>query len=249
MFRIPKQNLHIFGEPHVGEIAQEEIRILVWNLFKGKKITSFKEDFYKISQKKDFLLLQEAMLDHRMPEFFRGHPDPMHWKQGFSFEYLNGNKTGILTASRSRGQDIELVRSEVRELGFWTPKSTLVSRYSIAQSTERLLVVNTHAINFTWLPSFKSFLLQLEPFFKEHRGPILFAGDFNTWNGSRWEHLCDFVQNYGLKEFHFAEDPRRLKLDHIFIRGLQIKEAKILNWIKSSDHYPLEIIIKIDIPR
>ncbi|NMU84205.1 hypothetical protein HKB16_15060, partial [Vibrio parahaemolyticus] len=65
------------------------------------------------------------------------------------------------------------------------PKSALYSQYHLSNG-EKLAVVNVHAINFTvGTKEYVSQLTALEMLLKHHVGPILFAGDFNSWSESR----------------------------------------------------------------
>ena len=53
--------------------------------------------------------------------------------------------------------------------------------FPITGTDQQLLVVNVHAINFVMLHTFEAFIKQLISAMKNHHGPILLAGDFNTW--------------------------------------------------------------------
>jgi endonuclease/exonuclease/phosphatase (EEP) superfamily protein YafD len=107
------------------------------------------------------------------------------------------------------------------------------------------LVVSTHALNFTFLGPYEDQLLDIADRINRHRGPVIWAGDFNTWNGGRWDTLYELASTLGLQAVHFDEDYRMMVLDHVFIRGLKVKAARVLNeWI-TSDHSPLALQLQL----
>ncbi|MGD1917395.1 MAG: hypothetical protein ACFCAD_00045 [Pleurocapsa sp.] len=78
---------------------------------------------------------------------------------------------------------------------------------------------------------------------------MILAGDFNTWNKSRWQILSQMSARLNLTPVSFtAEDTKKIKnflfsppLDYIFHRGFTQKQttAKLIDNISSSDHNPL----------
>jgi endonuclease/exonuclease/phosphatase (EEP) superfamily protein YafD len=117
----------------------------------------------------------------------------------------------------------------------------LLVEYSLPTTQEHLLVANVHGINFVTNGTFYDHITQIIATLKGHRGPLIFAGDFNTWNSARLEFLQEQSRQLGLEQVQFRTDPRRLPLDHIFYRGLKADQADILSNINSSDHLPLQI--------
>ncbi len=73
------------------------------------------------------------------------------------------------------------------------------------------------------------------------------AGDFNTWNSSRMILLREVASRLNLNEIEFDEDHRFLVLDHAFTRGINVREARIDNSIKGSDHKPIILDLEISI--
>ena len=62
------------------------------------------------------------------------------------------------------------------------PKSALYARYRLSNGSD-LVTVNLHAINFTLgTKDFQNQIEQLENAVKKHKGPLIIAGDFNTWS-------------------------------------------------------------------
>jgi endonuclease/exonuclease/phosphatase (EEP) superfamily protein YafD len=88
----------------------------------------------------------------------------------------------------------------------------------------------------------------LEQLLQRHSGPILFAGDFNTWSQSRHRLVTSAAARLGLTSAFFADDSQKIKrflfsppLDYIFYKGLAERWGKtcVLGGVTSSDHKPL----------
>ena len=83
-----------------------------------------------------------------------------------------------------------------------------------------------------------------------HQGPIILAGDFNTWNGGRLALIDELTQQAGLQEVQFNPDQRMRfldnPLDHIFVRGFKINRALTME-TDASDHNPLWVELEFDI--
>ncbi|MNT51786.1 hypothetical protein D3C72_1887720 [compost metagenome] len=48
-----------------------------------------------------------------------------------------------------------------------------------------------------------------------------------------------------MKKIAFAEDHRKLKLDHIYTRGLDVVKSDLHEAIESSDHKPLTATLRL----
>ena len=223
-----------------------DLNLFVWNVFKGQKKEFFENDFSRLTKQADFILLQEAMLDQKMPDLWQKNHPQHHWKMAASFEYTKNNiRTGVATGSRIQALDIMPMRTAFREFFFLTPKISLFSYYQIQDTSEKLLLINTHAINFTTTKVFHGFLLELIPAIAKHQGPLILAGDFNTWNSQRMKTLSEILSPFALQLQTFEVDQRLLRLDHIFLRGFDVQTANILSDVKSSDHFPLQLKLRL----
>ena len=75
-------------------------------------------------------------------------------------------------------------------------------------------------------------------------GPMIFSGDFNTWNKTRLRTLQTITQQLDLTMVEYP-DIRPIKtlnrqpLDHIFYRGLQLKKSRAISVPHISDHNPI----------
>lgn len=244
---IPEEShsLRHFGRSELASFQSGEIYCaLSWNIFKGKK-RHWTEDFNRLHPVYDLLLLQEAKINFNESI---DHYDPAYsWLFGESFALDRcGSSCGVLTGSRIHQLKAFNRHGPVREPFLKTPKSTAFAYYGITDRPECLLVINTHFINFRQSSAFERQLEQVAEVMQHHAGPILFAGDFNTWNGRRRQLLEHQMLDCGLEKVTIANEKRSLLiLDHIFTRQLRIHDAKQLDFIQSSDHLPLSLWFEI----
>jgi endonuclease/exonuclease/phosphatase (EEP) superfamily protein YafD len=124
-----------------------------------------------------------------------------------------------------------------------TPKSMTLVKYPLKDRTDELLVISVHAINFQTTAAFKRHIDQIIGYVKDHIGPVIVAGDFNTWNQARMSYLFGLAKKQGLSEVTFKNGEQRLKfagfvLDHTFTRGVKIKDSSVI-LTDGSDHHPL----------
>jgi endonuclease/exonuclease/phosphatase (EEP) superfamily protein YafD len=215
----------------------EKIQVLVWNLFKGKR-QEWSQDFETLLSEQSLGIFQEAYLSEKMLHALEAQKD-WGWEMAISFRYpFSKRATGVLTGSTVRPQKKEFRRSLHRELSA-TPKMLLATWYPLENTTETLLVLNMHTLNIKGFSAFKKHLNQLDSFLKEHQGPLILAGDFNTWSQKRLNFLNEKIENYQLKAITFEPDLRKKvfghPLDHAFIRGLTQVRSQVYSF-KSSDH-------------
>ena len=115
-----------------------------------------------------------------------------------------------------------------------------------------VLSLNIHALNFSLdLAGYAGQLDALLGGADAHPGPVLFSGDFNTWNRWRMDLLLRKAEAAGLRRVAFEAEgplPRWLSarsLDHVFYSpggtGLRPASARILASVRSSDHAPLGV--------
>lgn len=249
MFRIPKeeQSILVFGECQQEGLAPEELRLLVWNVWKGKRGSPWERDFQKLRTDRSLILLQEAVADERMSQVFEDASDPHEWHMATSFSWrFSSHPTGVITGASAKPKTKKSLRGKERELFFLTPKVSLSTNYALRGREDDLLAINTHVVNFTTTSSFIRFIEELVTLIESHKGPLLLAGDFNTWNVSRWQSLVAILDRMGLLHVDLGTDPRSLKLDHVFVRGMKIKNARVKNDIITSDHFPL--VVDLEIP-
>ena len=81
-----------------------------------------------------------------------------------------------------------------------------------------------------------------------HEGPIIFAGDFNTFTPRYFKAVVLKLKQLGLRYIPIPEDPRRAvdHLDQLFVRQIQVKNIRIESHVQSSDHFPIHAVLEID---
>ena len=124
-----------------------------------------------------------------------------------------------------------------------TPKATSISRYSLDGLEQTLLVVNLHAVNFALgSEDLERQMRDASALIEQHRGPVIFSGDFNTWSDKRMQIVSTIMTELQLQPLSFPQDHRiqvfGLHLDHIFVRGLRVVESGSGS-VESSDHNPI----------
>ncbi|MBF2053765.1 MAG: endonuclease/exonuclease/phosphatase family protein [Candidatus Sericytochromatia bacterium] len=247
MRQIPHEShsLKLFGQSqHQAFAPGKTYQAMSWNIFKSKR-KGWQHDFARLHPMYDLLLLQEAKINFNQNI---DHYDPDYsWLFGESF-LLNrcGSSCGVLTGSRIHHDSAFNLHGPVPEPILKTPKSTAFAYYPVADRDSQMLVINSHFINFRQTLAFQRQLHQVLEVIDLHTGPILFAGDFNTWNARRRRMLMEALSEHGLQHVAFPDDPRNfLTLDYIFVRGLKISRAELLKDIISSDHKPLSVAFEI----
>ncbi len=106
-----------------------------------------------------------------------------------------------------------------------------------------------HSINFSLsLGAYRSQLAAMQETLARHDGPIIFAGDLNTWTEGRLAAVQEATAALGLAEVRFEHDRRKLffgkQLDHIFVRGLTLSTSAATE-VTSSDHNPVEARLQV----
>ncbi len=221
----------------------QRFRVLSWNVFKNGR-RGLTEDLTELSQQADLALLQEAVdRGDFVQSTIKGNPS-LRWSMAKAFE-KNGVATGVAIGSAVRPIRISSYRSLPTEPVLKTPKSMMLSEYPIANSSEKLLVLNVHAINFVGQGRFELHVDQMLELIQRHQGPLLVAGDFNTWSSARLEYLNSRMASIGLERVEMARSSR-LVLDHVFTRGLRVLAADEMPSIRSSDHKPIFVELEFE---
>jgi endonuclease/exonuclease/phosphatase (EEP) superfamily protein YafD len=104
-----------------------------------------------------------------------------------------------------------------------------------------------HGVNFELGEENLSAQLQmLQPYLQDYKGPLILAGDFNTWSDGRTKALMTFAARFNLRAVEFAPDARTTALgyplDHILLRGLAVLESGV-GVTDRSDHNLLWVTV------
>ncbi|WP_455207023.1 endonuclease/exonuclease/phosphatase family protein [Kaarinaea lacus] len=216
--------------------------VLNWNIYKGNR-DDLQHDLKQFSTKQDIVLLQEALLTDELKNSLDRHA--LKWLLNTAFLY-DDRRTGVMTAAKvdtSYHCALRAMEPIIR-----TPKTTLISVFSLAGMPEQLMVANIHGINFTLaLDAYGKQLHALEEILAQHSGPIVLAGDFNNWSNDRTRLLLELARRLSLQQLPYENHNRTMVLgnaiDHIFYRGLSVIYHET-HQVSSSDHNPITVMFK-----
>ena len=231
---------------HENESLNHAFSLLCWNVQKSTQKEDFLIYLHELHQHYDLdiLMLQEAKIDLNSKLDLKAYsyvlaPNIQTKKALF----------GVLTAAKSHYHHHQSYITHAKESLWATHKSVLYTQHLLPNETI-LLAVNIHAINFMPNVWFKKELDQLFETVKEHKGPLLIAGDFNSWNKRRISYLRNFSKKLDLDfvdfdDRHHVKSVMRYKLDHVLYRGLDVVSAKAFDSGKLSDHNPLYVEFEV----
>ena len=237
------QNNQVESGSGAAELNPERISILNWNIYKGQR-ESWATDFKRYAYKHDVVLMQEAHLGDDLKSILdTGH---QYWTLNAAFHYKD-KPTGVMTASRVK--PVHNCGQHTVEPIIRFPKTSLISYYPVEGMDENLLVANIHGINFTFgIAVYKEQLEMLYEEMQQHNGPIILAGDFNTWSEKRMQLVDDLAQSLALKSLDYTSHNRTIvfgnALDHVFYRGLEPVEHDTWH-VTSSDHNPTRVSFRV----
>lgn len=221
--------------------VSDELTLITWNAHKLAD-QNFLPDLVQLSQESDLILIQEALHNTELQSAFMYQFD---FSFSFNKSFCDSDKqaTGVMNASRYLLENSKTLVSPDNEPVTGTPK---VSGYSIIKIPEigTVHIINTHGLNFNLGSKFERQIDVLTNFIAQLKGPVIWAGDFNTWSGARKKHLDNRTKSLGLTHLSPHNENRNLKLDHIYARGLKVVSVELLKNIKSSDHLPLKAVFK-----
>lgn len=243
MFKPKIAHAHLL---HKDERLHHSFSLLCWNVQKRTQKETFLTYLHELHQRYDIdmLMLQEAKTD-------------LYNKldlKAYSYVLAPNIQTkkalfGVLTAAKSHCHHHQSYVTHAKESLWATHKSVLYTQHLLPNEAI-LLAVNIHAINFMPNLWFKKELDQLFESVKEHKGPLLIAGDFNSWNKKRITYLYDFAEKLDLSfvdfdDVHHVKSVMKYKLDHVLYRGLELVSAQAFDSGKLSDHNPLYVEFEV----
>lgn len=237
---------HSASRDHSHASIPDTFGMLCWNVYKNNlRHPKFQDFLHKevLPKAVDFILFQEANFrdNHHfeLPYFSYDAAANLEFRKEFY---------GVLTASRMGSSSAQAYLSEGRESILGPHKSLLLSDYSFDDGTP-LLILNVHAINFRENQHYGRELERFLELVESYSGPMVLAGDFNSWSKNRMEKLYKVAQRLSLAAVAF-EKTGKVKsfmgknLDFVFYRGLELVEAEVMDEHKLSDHNPLFVRFK-----
>ena len=224
--------------------VDNRIDLAIWNIYKQNR-DDWQPFLSELALGKQLVLLQEVALDDGFMNWLE--EDSNFAAQAHAFS-VHGRAAGVLNLSQSQPEKVCVTRAF--EPWIQLPKSALYSLFPLSNG-QMLALVNIHSINFSiGVEEYFQQIKILAEKLSQHSGPIIFAGDFNSWSDERMGVLNDVMKDLGLLEVVFNEDQRTrfingFVLDHIFFRGLNMIDSKIIP-TTASDHNPL--LVRFDLP-
>ena len=225
-----------------------DIDVLVWNIYKGIE-KNWRDEFFELSRGKELLIFQESIMHTRVSDELKRNPTTSYvfatsW---YNLKYLN-SETGVMTGATSKSISNKWQRSYFLEPLLNTPKMTLFTEYKLKGRSETLLVGNIHGINFVRAYKLRKMLNQAAAILKKHKGPAIFAGDFNTWTETKIKNMNTILMELGFKAVKFSKDIRKSfrgnPLDHAWVKGLKILSSEVPD-STGSDHKPMVMKLSI----
>jgi endonuclease/exonuclease/phosphatase (EEP) superfamily protein YafD len=221
----------------------EKISFLNWNIYKGNG-ENWQQDLSGFARSHDVMAIQEAMLDEELTGLLKTHD--FKWVMNTAF-YLNGKAAGVMTVASS--ESVHSCGFKDQEPLIRIPKSTLVSYYTIQGSDEKLLVANIHGINFTFgISAYRQQIKRLYDAVEHHDGPMIIAGDFNSWSDDRMSEVRGLIGKLSLSEIEYSVNNKTHvfgnAIDHVFYRKLELVSNQVWQ-VSSSDHNPISVNFKV----
>jgi endonuclease/exonuclease/phosphatase (EEP) superfamily protein YafD len=225
-------------------LNSNSISLLNWNAYKGSG-KNWAADFEQLSQAKDIITLQEARLDDHLHQTL--DTLKLYWNLTTAFLYNNLN-VGVLTAARV--PPISRCSIYSKEPIIQLPKTLIVNLYPLSDSEHQLLVANIHSINFTFgTNKYKEQITALQRVIQQHNGPVIVAGDFNSWSDRRMQIITQFKNDLSLSSLPYQDHNRTQifgnAIDHIFYRDLSPTNIETPE-VNSSDHNPIIVTFQLN---
>ena len=217
--------------------------LMTWNLHKAED-TGWRLDLERLGNGQDLILLQEAHLTPAFSSYLK--QSSYHWSMARAFDFV-GAETGVLTSAVVPSSGACLTRT--LEPLIRLPKSILVTRYPLNGERDELLIANVHGVNFTLgTTHFRAQLESLAETIRPHIGPVILAGDFNSWSIRRSDVLFEITRELEMVPLMLTNDARSrhwgLPVDFVFYRGVEVVDARSLE-VSSSDHNPILVTFRM----
>ncbi|MDG0980123.1 MAG: endonuclease/exonuclease/phosphatase family protein [Halieaceae bacterium] len=213
--------------------SPESIEVLVWNVQKFENHSALR---WLKETPAQIIMAQESIASIQL-----AFADDLNATQVFSPGYRTFNNetsgVGIIT----KFETLVSCAWQHQEPWLLTPKATLVS--ALQTGKQMMLAVNLHAINFSiGTHELQDQIDAISVVIEDYDGPIVVAGDFNTWSKARTEVLERFIFKHELSATNFQPDhrvrPFSYPLDHILTKNLNVLAAQSER-SELSDHTPL----------
>ncbi|MDQ3099292.1 MAG: endonuclease/exonuclease/phosphatase family protein [bacterium] len=221
----------------------QTLRIVSWNTYKGNR-PEYRDNLLKQISNADLILLQEFRQSQAFDSFHQQIFETSNALLAVSYYTMRMriSPTGVCTVATAKSLQSIVVTSRSLEPLTRTPKMALCTWYPLNNSQNilrALLVMNCHGINFRLRRSFRDQVSQLREQLLEHTGPIIFVGDFNTWETGREKILDTMAEELHLTRVNFPKGIKHVgghQLDRVYIRGGSTQNVSVIVNTRASDH-------------
>jgi len=226
-----------------GKLDPQDITLLNWNIYKGND-EGWQRDLSRFARDHKLMTIQEAHLDEALLSILQSND--FEWVMNAAF-HLDNMPAGVMNLANVR--PVHSCGFKTQEPIIRVPKSTLVSYYDIDGYDKHLLVANIHGVNFTLgMTAYRQQLEQLHEAIKHHDGPMIVAGDFNSWSEQRFSEIEKMLDDLFLSSLSYKVNNKTHflgnALDHVFYRGLEPVSNRVYD-VSSSDHNPISVSFRL----
>ncbi|MFM2486417.1 endonuclease/exonuclease/phosphatase family protein [Celerinatantimonas yamalensis] len=218
-----------------------QFTVASWNIYKTQNL-GWADQLDKLAKQADVIALQEAR-ESTTQAFWRRR----HWSATMLEAFTMGRQSvGVQLASAY--PPLQVCGLRQKEPLIRLPKSLIAGVYPLADGAGELWVISLHSINFSLkIAPYLQQLNDVANLINQHHGPLIIAGDFNTWSRHRHQVLLQWMQHHGLQPVRFKNDKRSQvfghALDHIFYRGVKLARSRVIA-TNASDHNALVATFK-----
>ncbi|MCX6117494.1 MAG: hypothetical protein NT027_08135 [Proteobacteria bacterium] len=234
--------------PFLLDNQNQIFRVGIWNVWKQSGGDQFEEEFTSFASRLDVVICQEALLtDMALRLFAQNGFEAIH---AGTYRRLDGCRDGVLTMAKVAAiGNVHRVLSKTPEPLLKTTKAALVSFYPVQAGGAPLAVVNLHATLIRSPKSAGNEVRRIIESIEFHEGPVIFAGDFNTFSERYLDEMSKALAAIGCHHVVIENDPRvkLARLDQVFIKNLDLKSVSIDVMTKHSDHFPIVCEFKLRI--
>lgn len=241
-----KDVMYSWGTANKTQLNSNKLSILVWNLYKGRK-DEFVKTFALLGKNRDIIMLSEATTDAPVSTSMSAIPN-YGWDFAAGFLMKNQVATGTAVGSYAKSIEPRYYRTKDVEPFVKSPKATAIAEYAIPGRSDTVLALSIHGINWDGDDAMIRQLEMMMPDILAHKGPIIFAGDFNFKNENRLKLAIQILGRAGLKRVTWENPKKKKQLDDAFTRGVTVKKARFINEYidKGSDHPAIDLQVEVN---
>lgn len=236
----------IEAKKHDSNQMGTELNIFIWNLYMFNYVDAQKIKSTRLKDKineANFLLFQEIISDGDKTQSYLKLEEfnmfQIPYLKERKYDYLPDSiNNGLATMSRFKAFEHRLIMGDAIDIADGTQSVAIVSTYSTAHKD--LMIIHVH--NGVSLFRTMNLLKKIKPIIIQHDGPLLVAGDFNSFFMKsklvkKWAHQLELNDSdvktpYKFKFINLGQ------LDHAFYRGMSLSSpVEVLKETQSlSDH-------------